>query len=148
MEQLTEIIAHLKMLEDTARPSYEHEELANKILVAVGMQNSNENITALAYFVRYGYVPISDKGSISEAAKNIASAPWVGLDGASLESILQELIEKQLLEFALVDELDNQYVLKIRSSINHHNEIGTLLEELWKKTEQDIKKRKNIVKNV
>lgn len=141
-----EITNKLKDFEHDARPSYEHENLARKILESIKKPIDQNSEILITYFLRYGYITLSDK-SIPEAAKTIGSSPWVGSEGSIFESTIENFINEKLIEFSQITELDNSLVLRLSPNPNTGNrEIDALFAELWKKTTENIKKRKDMVR--
>lgn len=145
---IREIIDKLKDFEHDARPSHEHEDLAHKIFSKLGKNKDENSVILLTYFLRYGYVPLSEN-SISEAAKTIGSAPWVGLEGSILEPTIRNFIDEKLIEFSQITELDNSIVLRLSPSPDTGNrDIDVLFAELWKKATEHIKRRKDMMRIV
>jgi hypothetical protein len=108
---VNDIILNFKLKEDSARPSILHEQQGKIILTKLNIKSKQSAIDILTYFSRYGYVPVTSQ-TISEAAKMLGSAPWIGFEGNILEPVITELLDSNVLVFRKVKELDDQIVLQ------------------------------------
>ncbi len=139
-------VEKLRAEEDSARPSELHLKFAHKMLTDLSLPLNQQSEVILAYFLRYGYVPLTARNA-SEAAKFIGSAPWIGLQGGDLESTINLFLKRKLLQYSRSVELDNQLVLRISpKSSTGVSEVDLFIKEMWAKTQAQIRDRRDIIK--
>jgi hypothetical protein len=136
-----------KYAQNKPSPSNEQKDLSKRILKDLDINTSTNYVETLAYFIRFGYLPVRNK-SIKEAAKIIASSPWRGRPSeGDIEIVLEKLIDHQLIEF--IDDLSNQLVLGLSTTphfkIDYINEVFL---EIWNSSKKAIEARSSIVNNI
>lgn len=148
MKSLADIAVLLRDHESDARPSHEHEILSRRILELLKVEFDGVFLNVMAYFLRYGFIPVSGK-SFAEAAKNIGSAPWIGSEGSSLESFLATLAGKGILEFVQFKKWGNQWILRLSPAPNSGiEELDSVCAVAWKNIEGQIERRKDSIKDL
>ena len=145
MDNLPKLNEILKQGDKNARPSQHHENLARSILLDLGIDSNKFNLVVMAYFLKYGYIPLSER-AVSESGKYLGSAPWIGLEGAILEPSINLLLERGILEFSHSNELDNQLVLRLNPKPHDTGKvIQQVFSKVWGNTKHNIARRKKIV---
>jgi len=132
------------------RPSAIHEAHANTIYEQLNWPDRTDEDAiraVLSYFLRHAYVPVFEQ-SMTEAANEIASAPWIGMDSTSIEPALECLIEKRLLLFRGISDLEGLTTLRIAANPNTGYEIANrIVKAAWKSQSSTIAKRKKMLEN-
>jgi hypothetical protein len=132
--------------ESQAPPTPEDHRRAAAVLETLGKANS-EDEQVLAYFLRYGYVPLSEGASdpVADAAATIDAAPWIGRQGSSSRGSIIRLIDDRLLEVAPIGPYGSMPTVKLTKKASGSPAIDDWLKSATEAAQADLAERRRYV---